>query len=137
MKQITLTDSDFEWLHSKMRQFKKHLYANASQFDIEVSERIMRLNEEFEAAASDKPKIKKETKAEEPTPKAAVTKRKPRGEKPVLSRHACQEHPKYTATRVPRSECEGCWAFYKALHPTTYPMAVRKFQLQQKRKARG
>jgi hypothetical protein len=39
----------------------------------------------------------------------------------------CEDHPKYSAKRTPRTSCEGCWRYYIDKKDRTYeaPMVIK------------
>jgi hypothetical protein len=134
VKQVILTDEDYEWLGGQMLKVRRSMYANASQNSVEMNERIERVVAAFNGA---EPYVESKEPATADAPKRSAKKaRRKKAEPLALARDACRDHPKYTAARTPRSDCESCWNFYKALHPTAYPQAVLKYQREQRRKAK-
>lgn len=133
-------DQDASWLLATMHKARRATLENASMYSLEVGQSVQRIVDVLEAGGKEVV-----VATEEPVPEVAVatTKkgkapRKKRQPREVIPRqHQCTEHPHYGGQRAPRTDCAGCWAFYKHLQPTRFTISRRKFELNQRRKAAG
>lgn len=136
-KYIQIEDeSDFIFLRSMFDRAIGKIKANASRFDIDQAETIIRIHESLYNAkdeahdTSDKEQvsaIKEENvtkKRISKNPKSVRKSSKP----PKMRLNLCEEHPYYGAVRSPQHDCSGCWSAYKSLNPNAYEKKRRDFE---------
>lgn len=133
-------DDDISWLLATMHKARRQIMANASAYSLELGQTVERIARELEAGGVATATSDPEAEVAVATTKSAPVKkqRKPRQPRDIIPRqHQCTEHPHYGAVRAPRTDCQGCWNFFQHLNPTRYTLARRKFELNQRKKAKA
>ena len=136
-KYIRIEDeSDFIFLQNMFNRAISKIKNNASRFDIEQAETIMRIHESLCSASNQAPGsgTQEDSTIEQKNnaTKTRVSKNPKsvrKSSKPSRIRvNLCEDHPYYGAVRSPQHDCSGCWDAYKSLNPNAYEKKRRDFE---------
>lgn len=118
---------DVEWLASLLGNSVERLREGGLQSVSSAADKIYRIHDAIINAVPAKEAealgITSEEYPEDVKP-AKTTRIKPKDD---YIPNLCESHPRNEFKRSPRTDCEGCWAAYKRLHPMEYDNARRKF----------
>lgn len=128
-------ESDFIFLRNMFDRAINKIKSNASRFDIEQSETIMRIHESLYNAedkrlapivGEDNDTVNQEKNTKHRVSKNPKSVRKS-SNPPKMRLNLCEKHPYYGAIRAPQHDCKGCWDAYKSLNPNAYEKKRRDF----------
>lgn len=125
---------DLEWLQSILNNSIAKLREGSSML-MAASENIVRVHDAVINAVPAKEGSVLGITEEFPGDIKVPAKKPAKKEKPQESEwmpNLCKTHPKNEIKRVPRTDCQGCWAAYKKLHPMKYDKAKRDFERRAK-----
>jgi hypothetical protein len=133
-------DDDFTFLFNMFERARGRIRKEVSVLDIEQSATVMRIYDALHVA--DSSPVQEDTVAEGskeiPKAKNRTTKapRTPNSVKVTRPKSdLCRDHPYYGAVKVPRHDCEGCWAAYKKMNPSLYTLKRRQFERKNSKEA--
>ena len=131
-------DQDYQLVLGFFERSIIKMKADPAKYDLEQVESFYRVVEALKEAKTPQDAVKigvpKET-VKHDVEKAAEAKRtrksqaKPKGRSKF---NLCKTHPYNSLQRVPSTDCEGCWAAYKKLHPTEWQNKRREFDRKQR-----
>ena len=126
-------DDDFTFLFNMFERARGRIRKEVSVLDIEQSATVMRIYEALHEADSSTAQgftTGEETEGN-PKEKSKPTKalKSPSNAKAIRNKSdLCRDHPYYGAVKMPRHDCEGCWAAYKKMNPSLYTLKRRQFE---------
>jgi len=121
---------DLEWLQTILGNSIQTLKGRGSERLASMAENIVRVHDAVINAVPAKEAEALGISAEE-FPDDVKPKGRPASNDKYVP-NLCPDHPKNEFKRAPRTDCEGCWAAYKRLHPMEYDINRAKFERRQK-----
>jgi len=133
-------DSDFDFLSRMFERALNKIKTNASKFDLDQAETIIRINDSIQNASKNLQEIENHIE-ENDAIKKRVSKNPKSSRKtsqPAKMRaNLCEDHPYYGAIRSPQHDCSGCWNAYKSLNPNNFEKKRRDFERKMAKQANG
>lgn len=118
---------DLTWLQNLLDRYVRKLKENTSLVN-DNSEIVVRI---YDASLSAQPT---EEAAPMGVPQEVLDQDpRPKGKEPKDNYipNYCPKHKKYSAQRVPGTDCKKCWETYRKFHPLDYDKALRRFKAKQ------
>lgn len=133
-------DDDFTFLLNMFERARGRIRKEISVLDIEQSATVMRIYDALHVADSSPAQEDAVAEGSKEIPKAknrpTKAPKNPNSVKVARPKSdLCRDHPYYGAVKVPRHDCEGCWAAYKKMNPSLYTLKRRQFERKNSKEA--